>query len=229
MQTRREFLQSTLAASALPMAVAMAARADTPAAGTPAGADTGASTDATDAQPVCALYKVIYDARFVASRAFAEHAVRRGLPIHEIAGDVTAVWFNDLHPRWQQGAAPIAGLTAPGALFCLERLAWDHRMRCVFHAEHRCLANGAAEHRCLAGSVGENRIASGTDSVLEAELEAAGTAWEGVLASRITHLHSNLCLRPASTPGPTPSGLPRTPNEGSVILVSWIIAPFSRT
>jgi hypothetical protein len=228
MQTRREFLQSTFAA-ALPMAVMTAARADTPAAGTPAGMNTGAGADATTAQPACALYKVIYDARFAASRAFAEHAVRRGLPIHEIAGDVTAVWFNDLHPRWQQGAAPIAGLTAPAALFCLERLAWDHRMRCVFHAEHRCLENGAAEHRCLAGSVGENCIASGTHSVLEAELEAAGTAWVGVLAGRMTHLHSNLCFRHAPIPGPTASGLPRTANEGSVTLVSWIIAPCSRT
>jgi hypothetical protein len=219
MQTRREFLQSTLAASALPMAVAMAARADTP----------PAATDATAPQPGCALYKVIYDARFVASRAFAEHAVRRGLPIHEITGDVTAVWFSDLHPRWQKGPAPITGLTAPGALFCLERLAWDHQMRCVFHAEHRCLANGAAEHRCLARSVGENRTASGADSVLETELEAAGTAWIDLLASRIAHVHSNRRFRPAWIPGATASGLPRTPHEDSVTLVSWIIAPFSRT
>ena len=205
----------------------MAARADILVA--PAGAETGAEADTTAPQGACALYKVIYDARFVASRAFAEHAVRCGLPIHEIAGDVTAVWFNDLHPRWQQGAAPIAGLTAPGALFCLERLAWDHRMRCVFHAEHSCLANGAAEHRCLARGAGENRIASGPDSVLEVELEAAGPAWVGVLARRITHVHSNLGLRSAPIPAPTASGLPRTPHGGSETLVSWIIAPFSRT
>jgi hypothetical protein len=42
----------------------------------------------------------------------------------------------------------IAGLTGYGALFCLERLAWDQRLRVVFRAEHapsgRRVAHGFA-------------------------------------------------------------------------------------
>ncbi|MEP7242645.1 MAG: hypothetical protein ABI885_03060 [Gammaproteobacteria bacterium] len=81
------------------------------------------------------IYKVLVDARFSAARAFGREAQWRGEAVHEFHGDVTSVWYEDLHPRWKKSPAAIAGLTAHGALFCLERLSWDVGMRVVHRAE----------------------------------------------------------------------------------------------
>lgn len=137
METRREFLQMTLAAAALPAAagaIAAASRASS-LVSAPASAPPAPSTTRPDG-PSLDLYKVIYDERFPTSRTFAQQVSRHGVAVHAIKGDITSVWFNDLSVRWKQSPAAIAGLTAPAALFCLERLAWDHGMRCVFHEEH---------------------------------------------------------------------------------------------
>ena len=80
-----------------------------------------ASADAT-------LYKVIVDERFAASARFARHFSGRGIPVRSIRGDVTALWFHDLHFHWRSSRAPIAGLTTPESLFCLEVLARDAGM-----------------------------------------------------------------------------------------------------
>jgi len=114
MANRREFLQGTIAASALPLIGGMAA----PAHSSP-------------------LVRVIYDERLPASRAFAEHATQCGVPVHAFKGDITSLWFNDLHQRWTRQPEAVAGLTEPAALFCLERLAWDYKMRVTHLAEHR--------------------------------------------------------------------------------------------
>lgn len=83
------------------------------------------------------LYRVLFDQRFAASRDFGREAQRRGQSVQGFNGDITNVWFHDLHPRWQQGPAAIAGFTAHGALFCLERLAWDVGMRVTHRAEQK--------------------------------------------------------------------------------------------
>ncbi|MBX5461628.1 MAG: hypothetical protein IRZ28_11130 [Steroidobacteraceae bacterium] len=83
------------------------------------------------------LYRVLFDERFEACRAFGRYARQLGYPAQAFAGDITHVWFHDLHPRWRQGPAAISGLTAHGALFCLEHLARDVRMRVIHRAEHR--------------------------------------------------------------------------------------------
>ena len=128
MTSRREFLKVGLAASALPVAARAAFAADPSAATVP-------------------LYKVLYDTRFAASVAFARRAAARGLVVHAMAGDMTRFWYDDLYHRWQKGPAAIAGLTAHGALFCLERLAWDQRMRVVFRGEHSLAADSCVAHR----------------------------------------------------------------------------------
>ena len=84
-----------------------------------------------------ALYRVLFDQRFAASREFGREAQWRGQNALGFNGDITNVWFHDLHPRWQQGPVAIAGLTAHGALFCLERLAWDVGMRVTHRDEQR--------------------------------------------------------------------------------------------
>jgi len=91
------------------------------------------------------LYKVIIDRRFAASRAFGRAAAFAGVPVHAMSGDVTQVWYHDLGPTWRRSPLPVAGLTAEGAIFCLERLAWDAGMRVAFRGVHT-LAAGQWTH-----------------------------------------------------------------------------------
>jgi len=122
MTNRREILKAGLAVSALPWVAGVLA--------------------APSARPeVVALYKILYDTRFPESVAFATRAAEHGHAVHAMQGDMTRFWYDDLYHRWRQGPAAIAGLTAYGPLFCLERLAWDQRMRVVYRAEHTTAAS----------------------------------------------------------------------------------------
>jgi hypothetical protein len=125
MVSRRTILQGAVAATSLPILAGVVWTTRSAASSTPA-----------TALDHPALYKVLIDQRFAAARAFGHEAQRRGQPVHPFDGDITNVWYHDLHPRWQQSRAPIAGLTAHGALFCLEHLARDARMRVVHRVEH---------------------------------------------------------------------------------------------
>lgn len=89
-------------------------------------------------EPRQRLYKVILDRRFEDARAFGREIARLGSAalLHSFDGDLTDVWYRDLHPRWRLGATAIVGLTDYGAIFCLERLAWDFGMRTVFRCDH---------------------------------------------------------------------------------------------
>jgi hypothetical protein len=73
------------------------------------------------------IYKVIFDERFSESVAFACDMQRRGTPVHGISGDVTALWYYDLHVAWRNAPIHIVGLTTASSLFCLETLARDAR------------------------------------------------------------------------------------------------------
>ncbi len=122
MASRREFIQAGIAASVLPMAVA--GRNLSP-------GERGAEVNLDHAN----FYKVIFDERFPASVAFGEEWKAQGAAVHAIRGDITDLWFHDLDLQWKKRPVAIAGLTAHGPLFCLERLAWDHGMRVVSRVE----------------------------------------------------------------------------------------------
>jgi hypothetical protein len=117
MNSRREFLQAGIAASMLPLAAA------------------GSSLSPSQRDERASFYKVIFDERFPASVAFGVEWIARGAAVHAIRGDITDLWFHDLDLQWKKRPVPIAGLTAHGPLFCLERLAWDHGMRVVSRVE----------------------------------------------------------------------------------------------
>src|SRR5262245_10881177 len=132
MTNRREFLQVGIAATTLPLATQSLLA--------------GAEPLGTPIDAAVPLYKIVYDVRFADSVAFARQAEARGVATHAIEGDMTRFWYDDLYYRWRSGPAAIAGLTAHGPLFCLERLAWDQRMRVVYRREH---AAGTAESESL--------------------------------------------------------------------------------
>jgi|WetSurMetagenome_2_1015567.scaffolds.fasta_scaffold96962_2 hypothetical protein len=114
MATRRELLKAGAAGSVLPLS--------------------GLASMARASEPL-AVQRAVYDDRFAEGLAFAREAGGRGWPLRAIRGDVTDLWFHDLHGLWKQGPAPVAGLTARDSLFCLERLAWDAGLRVVSREE----------------------------------------------------------------------------------------------
>ena len=195
MTSRRELLKAGLAVSALPMA---------------------ASAGFAHAERAAAvpLYKVGYDTRFAASVAFAERAAAHGLAVAAMHGDVTRLWYDDLYHRWREQPAAIAGLTAHAALFCLERLAWDQRLRVVYRGEHSA-ANGGVAHR-LDGPV---------PMLSAAAAAAANSPWCAALADVVAECPHQILNRGTATLVTRHSG--RAPP--SEPLFSWVIAPVVRT
>jgi len=199
MASRREFLQIGIAALALPIS---AHAALSPAAARP-----------ENAVPVTPLYKVIFDERFPASVAFGAQVRSLGLPTHPIQGDITDLWFHDLDAQWKKKPAAVAGLTAQGALFCLERLAWDHGMRVVFRGNHQYLPDGAIEHAL-----------TGPESVVNetVALQHDGDDW----AARVARLVARVPEGPSTPAKAMIRGRATAPAGAEPeALISWVIAP----
>jgi hypothetical protein len=129
LSNRREFLQMSLAASALPAIVA--ARTENGAASSDKGVGRG---------------HVIVETTSPMALAFGDEAVRLGLEPHGIKDDVTNLWCHTLSLQWKRGPATLAGITLSTSLFCLETLARDYGMRVWFRAIHNYLRGGAFEH-----------------------------------------------------------------------------------
>jgi hypothetical protein len=198
MASRREFLQIGVAALALPIS----ARAGL----TPANSGLANQSVPTP------LYKVIFDQRFLSSRAFAGEVKRLGAPIYAIKGDITDLWFHDLDARWKREPIGIAGLTEHGPLFCLERLAWDHGMRVVYRADHTYRSDGYMEHE-LSGS--EQMLREAVD------LSSSGANWSSRMASLLTRCPASRAEASKMTVV-TPTARQADDPEH---LVSWVIAP----
>lgn len=198
MASRREFLQIGVAALALPISARAGMKPET-------------SSAAKGLAPT-QLYKVIYDERFAASRAFAGEVQRLGAPVYAIKGDITDLWFNDLDARWKKQPIGIAGLTAHGPLFCLERLAWDHGMRVVYRADHTYRPDGYMEHE-LSGSEGMLREA--------VNLSSSGPDWSSRVASLLVRCPASRA-QAAKITVVTPTSKHADDPEH---LVSWVIAP----
>jgi hypothetical protein len=113
------------------------------------------------------LHLAIFDHRFAAGRQFASSSEARGIATRPIANDVTSLWYSELHPLWKQQPVATAGLTTYGALFCLERLAWDHGMR-VLHREQcdpRVAAAGEPNQLLYSWIIAPRRKSSNLESV----------------------------------------------------------------
>ena len=96
---------------------------------------------------------ILYDRRFAASCAFGAEMMRRGGPVRPIDGDVTAVWCDELAPRWARGEGVVAAMTTGRTLLCLERLAWDHRLRVTTRVPHALDADRRTSHPVVANAL----------------------------------------------------------------------------
>lgn len=200
MTNRREFIQVTLTAS---VGGALAATA-------------GAVRNSLRDPARLPLYAALFDRRFSDSRLFSWAAQQRGIEIRAISGDVTDVWYSELHPRWKEAAVPIAGVTTYGPLFCLERLALDHGMRVVYRGSHQRRSDRTIEHRFEA----LHHKLSGRDAwpVEIATLIAGISPLAKPVPSNRNGVSTITCVGQCAPTG----------NEPSETLYSWVIAPRAR-
>jgi hypothetical protein len=200
MPTRRELLQAGLAISVVPWTP----RSEAGATGAAQGPDAAGAH-------VHSIYRVVSDVRFPEGAALAREAERLGASVARIRGDVTDFWFHDLSIQWKTRPLAVAGLTAHGPLFCLERWGWDHGLRVVYRGSHRTHGR-EIEH-----------VISGPAATID---RARELSWETDQWARgVAHL---------VTTCPIESGLPETltlarsatrqPDEPHEPLVSWVIA-----
>jgi hypothetical protein len=196
MANRREFLQGSAAVAALPLV-------------------SGAGLAPLTARSQPGLHKVLADERFKVTRGFAERIGERGGPLERTEGDVTSLWFNDLHHVWSKGPQSIAGLTGPDVLFCLERLAWDYRMSVGFLAEHEMHDSTPATHKIISRGA----------KLRDRDLIAAGPRWTDVIADELLRFQPSQ----GAAFGPTSVGLAKSEHDRNARLVSWVIAPRARS
>lgn len=210
MVNRREILQIGMAAAAMPLDVAKA------------WATPLFNSNRDKLGPV-PFYRAIYDSRFLASRYFGERMATYGIVTTVMSGDITPFWYNNLHLRWAEGPISITGLTTHGALFCLERLAWDHGMRVVFLAKHSCSIDGSVRHELEGAKVL-------IDAVSRMAIESD---WVGVMSSVVSqyphtftsHDHRTKALL-SSVEAITEKPSIQVPKNEA--LFSWVISPVTR-
>jgi hypothetical protein len=172
-------------------------------------------SSARTAAPCIPLHAVVLDERLAEAARFGASARSKRLSTRVVRGDVTDLWYGELYPLWKERAAPVAGLTAYAALFCLEQLAWDHRMRVIYRGAHARRADGRVEH-----------ILAGPQEIVQALAPTAQCDWPAELASSIAAVESSrgwTGLAPASGASErrcfTEDGV-----HSAATLYSWVIA-----
>jgi hypothetical protein len=162
------------------------------------------------------FHAVLIDEQYAEGRSFGATLAARGATVHAVPdGDVTALWLHNIAPAWRHSPVPIAGLTRPPVLFCLEQLAWAQGLRVVFHAEHVIAQGRPVEHTVYQCSQGGLGLAVG-------DLASRGPLWPGQLAD-VVAAHGALTRH--GPVGPSCAGLAPQFAADAVLLTSWIIGP----
>lgn len=91
--------------------------------------------------------RFVFDTRFDEAVAAARAAAAIGARTVGIEADLTRLWYDDLDLEWKRAPMTIAGVTTPQALFILETLAADRRMRVIYRGEHGLDPNERGLHR----------------------------------------------------------------------------------
>jgi hypothetical protein len=200
MPSQREFIQAGLAASVAPVAFPIA---DSVSRSSPVDSVSASHHE---------LYCVVCDVRSRWSADFAHAAECLGNRVVRTTGDITDFWFTDLSRRWREAPVAIAGLTAPGPLFCLERFGWDHGLRVVFRGTHQFCDGGQVEH-ALEGPF---------RTIAAAHVDVTRANWPRHLARLLNSCDvardtATTTIRSAVTGDQRP--------DSDDTLVSWVIAP----
>lgn len=236
MTNRREFLQTGVSVSVLPLVTHGLL---SPAAASALSEDSRANH--------AVLHQATFDDRYAEGRSFAEALGAVGVSARGLRdGDVTDP-YQALDLLWRGRPAAIAGLTQFGPMFVLERLGRERGLRVALRVEHRVRADGTIAH-----------VMSGAPETLSlAEtLRRHGVDWPVLIAALATRCRAD-CTPPAARTIATSGGEPvlaRAPDaigcadapasvihyyrqfaiqEGRDIpwdgpLFSWVIAPPAR-
>jgi hypothetical protein len=201
MTTRRAIIQAgiALAAAATPALSAL-------------GTSRKAASSATGSMT---YYKVVYDGQAPEAASFGASAQRLGAPVHDIDGDVTALWYHDLHPRWQRSAVPVAGMTRYCSLLGLSMMASAAGLRVIYRGNHH-LEAAAPEHELFgpAAALSEPPPLSVLSRAWPAEVAGLLMRWPSE-ATTMERAHSSILEANRWAVGPES-------------LVSWILAPMRR-
>lgn len=223
MTSRRQFLQTSAAISALAVHGLVPRNAEAVRAARRAG---------------LVPHRAIYDDRYAECREFAATAAAFGAPARSLEhGDVTQL-YDELDVAWRTAPASVAGTTQFGPMFVLERLAAERRMRLVLRVEHRPNGDGTLRHVMAAAP-------SAAD--LAARLFAAGLEWPVVMAALVCqggHAAAPLSARTLQSRAAPPELPPGNASAESFIhyytpqrvqqgygpaveghLYSWLVAP----
>lgn len=102
-----------------------------------AGATLGVSLS-TPAAPVSSDFVpqlFLYDQHFIQAREAAGTIAGCGIATAGFEGDLLHVWNSQLKPLWREGPATVAGLSNGNALFLLQTLAADHRLKLAWRRQ----------------------------------------------------------------------------------------------
>ena len=163
-----------------------------------------------------AFHAVLIDDRYAAASLFGARLAARGETLRVVpGGNLTYLWLNEIAPAWRRKPVPVAGLTRPAVLFCLEQLAWAQGLRVVFHAEHVVTPTGAVQHTV-------QRCAEAGLALDAGSLALRGPLWPSQVADVVA---SHGALPRHAAAGPSCSGLAPELAADAELLASWIIAP----
>jgi hypothetical protein len=119
------------------------------------------------------LGRVVADARFAPSVAFAAAMAANGTPTSTTDGDLTSLWFDDLARHFAQSSAAIAGLTTARTALVMIELARGPGVRVLWRGEHMAMPDGSLQHEL-----------EGAAAIVARAAELTGTSeWSASLAS----------------------------------------------
>jgi hypothetical protein len=197
MTTRRRFIQSGIGAGAL-AAIAPAM---------------GVSRAASAALAALPPQRVIYDERFSNARAFGDESQRLGLRTLAMSGNVHDLWYHDVSQLWRQTQATIAGMTDFRALFLLEMMASDVRLRVVHRIHHIEQPEADTSHHIYGPLTARAQW--------QGQLVGSGASWprqSAAICARWRNEHNSTSSIHSDIAAARDQGIDRT------TLVSWVIA-----
>ena len=157
------------------------------------------------------LDRFVFDHRFPEGVEIGRIVADQGLRRTGFSGDLSHLWYDCLDLEWKNQPRALAGVTTRDALFVLETLAADHRMRVVYRGVHEAPLDGYATHSL-----------TGPKSLLACATPGGEAgSWE-------THIGRAMTRCPLGAPVAGELSLVtrvHAPTSRMAPLVSWIIAP----